>query len=136
MGPAPPKSGPPKIIERLIELLLPPTCREHVLGDLRERYTELRRYIAEVIYTVPRVIESRIRRTANPPVLLLATMAMYLSFIGAAWWFSLTKFLYEDHGLLRLAGPVVAVIVALVYLDAYSNPKRRIALRPVRQTVA
>jgi hypothetical protein len=29
---------PPKVIERVVQLLMPPASREHVLGDLSERY--------------------------------------------------------------------------------------------------
>lgn len=56
------KSRPPRLLERVIALLIPPAYREHVLGDLYERYTKLWRYIVDAARTVPLVLLSHIRR--------------------------------------------------------------------------
>ena len=58
-------SGPPKTFEALVAVVIPPACREEVLGDLHERYRSTRRYGLDVASTVPLVILSRIQRTAD-----------------------------------------------------------------------
>jgi len=42
-------------------MLIPQTCREHVLGDLSERYTSLHRYMMEALDTIPLVVLSQLR---------------------------------------------------------------------------
>lgn len=56
------KSRPPRLLERVIALLIPPAYREHVLGDLHERYTKPWRYIVDSARTAPLVLFSHIRR--------------------------------------------------------------------------
>jgi hypothetical protein len=78
-------SGPSKTAEAIVGTLIPPVCREEVLGDLHERYISPRKYVLEALRTIPLVIVSRIRRTADPQVLLMQAFAWYVSFLGAAW---------------------------------------------------
>ena len=59
-------SVPPKGIEPAIGLLIPPACREEVLGDLYQRYVGLPQYIFDAMRAVPLVILSRVRRTTDP----------------------------------------------------------------------
>ena len=59
---------PPKVIERVVQLLIPPASREHVLGDLSERYESTRQYLVDALRTLPFVVVSRVRRTSNPPL--------------------------------------------------------------------
>ena len=59
---------PPKVIERVVQLLMPPASREHVLGDLSERYVSPRQYLVDALRTLPFVVVSRVRRTSNPPL--------------------------------------------------------------------
>lgn len=56
------ESNPSKIAEALVYWLLPPACREEVLGDMRERNQSSVQYLVEATCTVPSVIYSRIRR--------------------------------------------------------------------------
>ena len=79
------RSGPSKAAEAIVALLLPPACREEVLGDLHERYRSRLQYFTDALSTVPLVILSRIRRTADPQVLLIQAFALYASFLTAAW---------------------------------------------------
>jgi hypothetical protein len=60
------ESGPSQIVEALVYWLLPPTCREEVLGDMRERHQNSIQFLVEAISTVPHVIYGRIRRTTDP----------------------------------------------------------------------
>ena len=45
----PVQAGPPVLIESVVRLLLPPPTREHVLGDLAERYSTPARYVGEAL---------------------------------------------------------------------------------------
>ena len=44
-------SGPPAAIESVVSLFVPPLAREHVLGDLAERYSSRRQYGLEAVRT-------------------------------------------------------------------------------------
>jgi hypothetical protein len=51
-----------------------------VIGDLHERYRSPPQYAMEVLRTAPLVIASRICRTADPQVLSIQALSLYLSF--------------------------------------------------------
>lgn len=121
---------PPKSAEFIAGLLIPPACRETVLGDLHERYTSLAQYVIEVAMVTPCVVVSRIRRTAEPAVLLMEAFLLYLSFIGAARYVD-PVLLRDDTGLLRLAAPGIVALVGLLLADAYINPTHKSAIRPI-----
>jgi hypothetical protein len=52
-GPKKMENHPPKLIERIVGALVPPACREHVLGDWYERYTSLSQYLWDATTTLP-----------------------------------------------------------------------------------
>jgi len=120
----------------MLKLLLPPACREEVLGDLHERYSGRLAYLADACSAVPCVIWSRIRRTTDPQVLLMEALALYLSFVGAARLFGQTPFLYTPWGLLRLAIPAAVALLALILIDAYADPAKRSPVRPMIHVAA
>jgi len=129
------RNAPPRFLEAIVEFLTPPVCREVVLGDLYERYRSPLRYISDAWYAIPCVVYSRIRRTADPGVLLMDAMLLYASFIGAAWQLD-RDLLYQHSGLLRLAIPVAATLIALMLGDAYARDVERSGKRsPVRPLV-
>jgi hypothetical protein len=128
------KTAPSKTAETILGLLIPPACREQVLGDLHERYTGPVRYFGDALSAVPCVVVSRIRRTTDPQVLLMEAFALYLSFVGVAWISGQSAFLYEPWGLLRLAIPTAVVLLALVLADAYADPAKRSPVKPMVQT--
>ncbi len=115
---------PPKAMERVVGWLIPPACREEVLGDLHERYTSPRQYFLDVARTVPLVVVSQIRRTADAQVLLIEAFALYLPFLAAAWVLGGLAFLYEQSGFLRLAIPAVTALGALILGDAYADRRK------------
>ena len=123
--------GPPQLLEALVGLLIPPACREEVLGDLHEQYTGLAHYVADALSTVPLVILSGIRRTTDFQVLLMEAFVLYLSFWGAAK-FEDAAFLNDHLGLLRLAIPAATALVALMLEDAYAMPGKRGSLKAIR----
>jgi hypothetical protein len=124
-------SGPSNRAEALIAFFIPPASREEVLGDLHERNATLPRYCRDAFRTVPLVIISRIRRTADPQVLLMHAFLVYLSFYSAAW-FKARGLLYEPWGLARLAIPGAVTVLALLLEDAYAKPGHRSPLRLLR----
>ena len=127
-------SVPPKAIEKVVGVLLPPASREEVLGDLYERCTSTDQYILDALRVLPMVILSRIRRTTDPQVRFMEALALYLSYTGGAWYQD-RAFFYEDHGFLRLAIPSLMVLLGLILEDAYAVPGRRVPLRAVRGLV-
>jgi hypothetical protein len=125
------QSGPPQIAEALVAILLPPACREEILGDLVERYRSPGQYVWDAAATIPLVIASRIRRTSDPQLVLMHALVLYLAFTGAAW---LTDrgLLPAQWGLLRLAIPAPTGILGLLLDDAYAKPGYRSAWQLVR----
>jgi hypothetical protein len=111
-------------LELLVGLFTPPACREEVLGDLHERNPTVVRFCMDALRTVPHVIVSRIRRTADPQLLVLYAIALYLCYFGSAW-FEDRALLRETSGLLRVAVPVVIVLLAIVFDDVYAQAGRR-----------
>jgi hypothetical protein len=118
-------------LEAITALLIPPACREEVLGDLRERNTAPQPYALDAIRAVPLVIVSRIRRTTDPQLLLMHAFVLYLSFYVTCW-FKDRALLYEPWALARLAIPGAVTLLALVLEDAYARPGHRSPLRLVR----
>ena|SRR5258706_15717163 len=57
------EARPSSLIEAVVEALIPAAYREHVMGDLNERYTSPSQYVADAIQTVPFVLWSHMRRS-------------------------------------------------------------------------
>jgi hypothetical protein len=124
------ESGPSKISEAIARWLVPPACREEVLGDMRERHQRLAPYLLEAAQVIPCVIYSRICRTTDAMVGLMEALSMYTTFVIAAW--SLDRALLSDQrGFVRLAIPTAICLVATILGDAYSNPQKRWPLKPI-----
>jgi hypothetical protein len=127
-------SGPSRAAEAIVAFLVPPACREEVVGDLHERYGSPRQYVWEALCTVPLVIASRIRRTADAQVLMMQALALYLSFLGAAR-FVESAILSKPWGLLRLTIPAAMMLLSLIVEDAYAKPGKRSPLGLARGPV-
>ena len=126
------RAAPSKFAEAVLRLLLPPAAREHVLGDLKERYSSPRQYFHDAVSAVPCVILSRIRRTTDPAALLMEALVLYMSFFAAAWYLDIA-FLSDQNGLFRIAIPTAAALLGFLLVDAYADPARRWVLKPVLQ---
>src|SRR6185503_10675964 len=72
------ETRPPPLTEKLVRALIPPASREHVVGDLNERYVSPRQYLCDALRALPWLIASRLRRTTHPIGFVLG--AAYL------WW--------------------------------------------------
>jgi hypothetical protein len=125
------RSEPPKSLERAVGLLLPPACREEVLGDLCEKYEAPRQYVATAIRVVPAVILSRIRRTSDAQTLMMAAALVYASFLGAVW-FTDKSLLNDQRTLGRIAIPAFAALAFLIFDDAWTSDHGRSPVRLVR----
>lgn len=117
-------SAPPKAAEAIVAILIPPACREEVVGDLYERYVSPLHYCADALTTIPFVIASRIRRTSDPQIVLIQAFSLFLSFLGAAW-LKNRGFLSLHASLLRLAIPAAAAMLGLILEDLYAQPGQR-----------
>jgi hypothetical protein len=122
--------GASKIIQSFAGFLIPPACREEVLGDLCEHCPSTGQFIAEAMRTIPLVVISRIRRTADPVVLLMEALALLCSFVVTGWWLAPTL-LADSSGFLRLAIPGAITLAAVMLGDAYANPRTRSPLKPI-----
>lgn len=106
------------MIEGLVGLLVPPSARESVLGDFRERNNSATGYVVDALRAVPLVILSRMRRTTDPETLLTETLGLYLAWCLAAWISS--DALTRTWGLLLLAGPPAVAMCAMMLGDAWT----------------
>jgi hypothetical protein len=124
----------PLWMESVMRLLLPPACREHVLGDLHERNASARQYVAEALSVIAPVIVSTIRRTTDFNVLTMEALAIYASYSTAAWYLRQRVFLYEDLGFARLAIPTTLAVVGLLLSNAYSDLAKQSPAKAVMQS--
>jgi hypothetical protein len=116
-------SGPSRRLEGFVGSLIPPACREEVLGDLHEKYTGPWQYISLAMCVVPCVILSRIRRTTDLFVLLTDALLIYGSFLAAVWYTDRTS-LAGQWGLLRLTIPTVVNLAVLILEHAWDFESR------------
>jgi len=114
------RPGPSKAAESVVAVLVPPACREEVVGDLHQRYRSPIQYAADVLCTIPLVIMSRIRRTTDVQVLVIQGFALFVSFLGAAW-LGNRAFLYDQWAMPRLAAPAAMMILGLILDDAWAK---------------
>jgi hypothetical protein len=127
--------APPRFLEFLAGLLLPSACREHVLGDLHERFSSPLGYIADLATAVPAVIITQIRRATPYPFLLLEVLVVYVSFLVASLWVSRIDGPPDYSQLARFTAFVMA---GLLLRDAYSarpSPSRLRLIASVYLTV-
>jgi len=106
------EARPPALIDRVVRVLVPLPCREHVIGDLWERYRSPGAYLLDALRTIPFVVVSQVRRTSPVPALVIQAFAVTVPFLPGA-------------GLRRAAAPVLTALVTLVLRDAY---KRSVSL--------
>jgi hypothetical protein len=124
-------SGPPKVIESLIGVLLPPAYREHVLGDLYERYRSPLQYSADAVRAVASILVGQIIRTWDTRLMLAQAFSLIVNF-------SAYGFVIGERTELRIGIPVAIALVALMFCDSYFSPKpqRSRAFRDVTISMA
>src|SRR5215472_9515093 len=122
------ETRPPKLIEALIERLVPPACRENVMGDWGERYTSIYHYLLGALGALPLIIASQVRRTFRIGLFLAEVSALCIAFAGTSLLFW-PAYLYEHSALLPLVIVIGVVLLALTLCDAYGDPQDRSAQR-------
>jgi hypothetical protein len=100
---------PPVLIDAVVRMLIPPACREHVVGDLWERYRSPLGYILDAARTVPFVVASQIRRTSKVSMVFVHAFVFFVAFVAAA------------GGVRPAIAPAMAGILAFVLRDAYKS---------------
>ena len=119
------RRGPSKILETLVGMLIPPACREEVLGDLHERYRSPGQYVADALAALPLVILSRIRRSADPQVFLMEALLLWACFLSAAW--------DVDRALIAKAFIPAAIALAVIVMDdTWTASRDRTVLHSMR----
>ena len=125
-GPEEVETRPPELIEKIVGVLIPSACREHVLGDLYERYTSPGQYVSDALSVVPFIIASRIRRTFRIELFLAQASALYVAFAGASL-VAGPSYLYDKSALFPLAIVIADALLVLMLCDVYANPQNRSA---------
>jgi hypothetical protein len=106
------EAGQSPLAVRLVERLLPPACREHVIGDLQERAASQGAFLADALRTVPFVLWSQIRRTTDPAMALLMAAGLMMIYRLAD---------RGRSGWLVTAIPAGMAMLVLVLRDAYAS---------------
>ena len=123
-----PRAHPFETAEAIIGALLPPACREELLGDLHERHTSAGQYVTGALAALPLVIASHIRRNTDIRIFLLTAYATVYSFTAAGFR-SERLSLYDDPwALLRIAIPSIAALFALLLRNAWAGREGRTQL--------
>jgi hypothetical protein len=105
------QSRPPELMEKIVRLLAPPASREHVMGDLSERYRSPGQYLTEALRSLPFIIVSQIRRSSNLARSAIGAYALFLMLNART-----------EHNWLSAALPTLVAMIALVLRDAYRAP--------------
>jgi hypothetical protein len=101
------ETRPPVLIDAVVRTLIPPACREHVVGDLWERYRSPWQFALDAARTIPFVVASQVRRTSSASSVVIHAFLLFVS-LGA--------------GARRLWPAVMAAcgaLLAFVVRDAY-----------------
>jgi hypothetical protein len=110
------ETRPPALAEAVVGRLIPPACREHVLGDLRERYTTLPRYVVDVLAVVPMVVASQIRRTFDGTLFALEVWMLGMALLGRPIRYGSANGVDD----VATAIPIAIMLVVLILCDAYA----------------
>ena len=111
------ETRPPKLIEAIVAKLLPPACRENVLGDLHERYTSTAHYILDALRAVPFVVTSQSRRNFRSDLLMGEAFTLQIGYA-----FEWQSDPYNGQILLPAWILIGLTLLALRILDAYAPP--------------
>jgi hypothetical protein len=103
------ETRPPVLIDAVVRALIPPACREHVVGDLWERYRSPSRFVLDAAGTVPFVVASQIRRTSTLSAVFIQAFVLFVAFAASS------------RGSAFAVAPLLAGLVALVLRDAYKT---------------
>ena len=117
------EARPHPLVEAFIGWLLPPACREHVLGDLYERNVSTSQYVGDAARTIPFAIWGQIRRTSSAPLVAAELGAVYVAFLSALG--SFPGAFGDRSAPLRVGIPALAALAAVVIRDAWVGKRPR-----------
>ena len=115
------ETRPPRLIEAIIERLVPPACRESVLGDWNERYVSMPAYVLGALSALPFLVASQVRRTFKVENVVSEAVAIYLAF--ALEFFVRPGSLVAHQVLIPILIVISTALLALVIRDAYADPE-------------
>ena len=118
------EARPHPVVEAFVGRLLPPACREHILGDLHERYVSAGGYVHDAVRTIPFVIWGQIRRTSSAPLAIAEVGVVYVAFLSALGTLN-PNALSDRAAPLRAVIPALAALVAVVLRDAWVGRRQR-----------
>lgn len=121
-------TGPHPLAERVVARLLPPRCREHVLGDLYERNATTGRYVWDALRSVPFAVWGQVRRTTSPGLACLEGGAVYGGFLSAYGRIA-PGALQTTDGVLGTVTPALTAVVVLALRDAWTGGPQRMSVR-------
>ena len=124
------ETRPPRLIEAIIERLVPPACRESVLGDWNERYASTSEYALRALSSLPFLVASQVRRTFKVENVVTEAVVIYLAF--ALECFARPASLLGREVLIPILIVICTALLALVIRNAYADPEDRSATRPIR----
>jgi hypothetical protein len=119
------------VMVELTRSLLPPGCREHVLGDLQERYRSPLGYLADAAGAVPAAIFGEILRVTPPPFILLEAILVYTSFFAAAVYSRAMGPFWMHATPSQLAAMTGLVMMGSLWRDSREQPPAWGAIRAV-----
>lgn len=122
------EAGPHPLAERVVARLLPPLCREHVLGDLYERNATTGQYVRDALRSVPFAVWGQVRRTTSPGLACLQGGAVYGGFLSAYGRVA-PGVLQTTDGVLGTLTPALTAVVVLALRDAWTGRPQRISIR-------
>ena len=128
------ETRPPELIEAIIARLIPPACRENVMGDFAEQYRSPAQYLFNALAALPFIVASQIRRTFRLAVFLSEASALYISFAAAAF-FAASDYLNHIGRWLPMGIFVGVALLVLIVRDAYGNTEEQSARRALRDAV-
>jgi hypothetical protein len=73
------EARPPVLIDAVVRALIPPACREHVVGDFWERYRSPGQLVLDAARTIPFVVVSQIRRTSTLAGVVIHAFILFVS---------------------------------------------------------
>ncbi len=97
--------------------LLPPVCREHVLGDLHERYRSPWRFMMDAAGAVPAAMIGQILKATPPVFIAFEAILVYASFFVAGYTQRSLGPIWADAQPSQLAAMTVIVMTGLLWRD-------------------
>ncbi len=114
------ETRPPVLIDAVVRTLIPPTCREHVVGDLWERYRSPWQLVLDAGRTIPFVIASQIRRTSTLAGVVIHAFLLLVGFgvgAGRLW-----------PAVAAVCGALLGFVLRDAYRRGYSISVKQVAM--------